>query len=226
MSWEGAGSGAVSGGLAGASFGPWGAAIGAGVGGIMGAFQSDDTPKYEDPNAISRRILADNLMSAKTGQEYAAHQSAGNEAAGRRLFDEVSRDYSGNPAITSGIYNDIGRKVENANTTAGIEGARINQDNQKEAANILNQNSQLGFKEWTANTDRAAMPSAFETMATQGLSQLVGKGASSLSPTPAPATPPTTPGATPGVSLDLPELSGFKDKTPNFLDSIERSLEG
>ncbi len=187
--WDEAGSGAISGAGVGASIGSVipgvGTAIGAGVGalagGAIGLFSHKDTPQYVDPNAESRKILANNLMSAKTGEDYAAHQSAMNEARGKNLFDQVSKEYSGNAAVSSGLYNNIERNTENENTTAGIEGARINEENQKAAGNLLNEDSNLGFKEWTANTDRAAMPSAFDTMAKQGLSQLVGKGVSAIS---------------------------------------------
>lgn len=186
--WDEAGAGALSGAGVGAEIGSVipgvGTAIGAGagalVGGVAGLFSHKETPQYNDPNAVSRKILADNLMSAKTGEEFAAHQSAMNEHRGKELFDQVSKEYSGNPAISSSLYNNIERNVENENTTAGIEGARINQENQRTAANILNEDSSLGFKEWTANTDRANMPSALDTIAKQGLGQLAGKGFSAM----------------------------------------------
>lgn len=178
--WNEAGSGAVTGAGVGTAIAPGiGTAIGAGVGGLIGLFSgSGDTPHYEDPNAIKRQIIADRLLNSKTGEEYSAHQAAMNEHRGQRLFDEVSKDFGNNPAVSASLYDKIEGNVENENTTAGIEGARINEQNAKEGASILSDDSQLGFHAWQDSANRAARPSLFDTIAGGTLSTLAGGAAS------------------------------------------------
>src|ERR1035437_4657294 len=179
------GSDAISGAGMGAILGPWGAAAGALGGAVLGMFSPDRnaaglneaTQQENDPLRVRQQLLENKLMSSKTGEDYATHQAAQHADRANQLYGQASRSFTGNAAVTSGMYDKIHGQEESENQGSNVEGANINEDNQKTAGERRSKHANFMCREFQYYQSRPSQPSLGEKIMGKAKSGFIGDAA-------------------------------------------------